>query len=531
MATPIMIQCRLTGQDNTGNVIDIQGNSVKPGTLLDAFPQKVWPSLNSGPAIFAANQTWEVLPDPAGSHHFIIQNPGSLNCIDIQGNSTTPGASLDAYTKKTEENQNQLWDFIPDPFGSPYFFIQNPQTGYVIEIQKGSSKSGALLVVNPRRLFDNNFQLWAGVQEDWGAATFPALTLAQPTAVLKDTANYVLLPADQTKFVKAVTVSLDIIEDLVADSFSVQINGNSPYPPPAGVTWDAAWMQFWLLMANNSLSLGTQVWHNQGPDPPGNPLASQPAGSASMLTLENNTIPAGTRIVLSLTIDPSNDYVTGISGKAFNQSGSPIGHPQSVSVVGQPTFNPGGPVKESDLAPYGSFQAVIVGAPGGHAHFNSGLGTMTVNCSPNLSPQLYWPNPDGGGTAETSNVYYGKVQEGNFSQIVQPFGLPSPKFTSVTGDYDLGGTGLLPNSILTAKAVFQDSTSGATVTGNIAPAPLTTQSDGSFSVAVTPQNATVLYESGTLSTTVTDADGNWVSAVVPLDVQSPTLTSTSGLHT
>jgi hypothetical protein len=114
---------------------------------------------------------------------------------------------------------------------------------------------------------------------------------------------------------------------------------------------------------------------------------------------------------------------------------------------------------------------------------------------------------------------------------VEPFGLPSPKFTSVAGDYDLRGTGLLPNSILTAKAVFQDSTSGATVTGNIAPTPLTTQSDGSFGVAVTPQNTTVLYESGTLSTTVTDADGNWVSGVVPLDVQSPTVTSTSGLHT
>jgi hypothetical protein len=82
---------------------------------------------------------------------------------------------------------------------------------------------------------------------------------------------------------------------------------------------------------------------------------------------------------------------------------------------------------------------------------------------------------------------------------VQPFGLPSPKFTSVTGDYDLGGTGLLPNSILTVKAVFQDSTSGAKVTGNIAPAPLTTQSDGSFGVAVTPQNTTVLFESGTLA--------------------------------
>jgi hypothetical protein len=129
-----------------------------------------------------------------------------------------------------------------------HFFIQNPQTGYVIEIENGSSKRGASLVVNPRRLFDNNFQLWSG----WEGATFPALTLASPTADLKDTAQYVLLPTDQTKNLTGITITLDIIEDLVADSFSVQINGNPPYPGPKGVSWDTQWMQFGLIMQNNS---------------------------------------------------------------------------------------------------------------------------------------------------------------------------------------------------------------------------------------------------------------------------------------
>lgn len=524
MANPIMIKCRFNG-----NVIDIEDNSIKSGALLDAFPPKVGQSLNPGPATFAANQTWEVLPDPAGSPHSIIQNPATGNCIDIQANSIGRGASLDAYPEKKSDNQNQLWDFLPDPFGSEYFFIQNPQTGYVIEIENGSSKSGASLVVNPRRLFDNNFQLWAGVEEDWGPATFPALTLASPTAVLRDTAQYVLLPTDQTKYLTAINVTLDIIEDLVADSFSVQINGNAPYPPPTGVTWDAQWSQFGLVMQNNSLVLFTQVYHVSGPDPAGNPLPSVDTLSGLMLQLENNTVPAGTRIVLTLNIDQANDFVTGVLGQVYDKSGFPIGNPVNWSAIGQPTFH-GGPVTEPDLSPLGAFQVVVVGAPGGHAHFTSGMGTITVTCTPDVSPQLYWPNPTGGGTGETSNCYYGKVQEGYFHQIAQPFGLPSPKFTSVSGDYTFAGTGLVPKSNLSATAAFLDESTGQTVGGNVYPAGLSSQNDGSFSLMVEAQDPSVVYRPGFLTTTVTDADGNWAKGVVPTDAGFPKVTSSSGLH-
>ena len=104
----------------------------------------------------------------------------------------------------------------------------------------------------------------------------------------------------------AIHVVLDIIEDLVADSFSVQINGNAPYPPPKGTSWDAQWSQFGLVMQNNSLVLFTQIYHASGPDPVGNPLPSVDESSASVLSLTNNTVPAGTRIVLTLNIDQSN---------------------------------------------------------------------------------------------------------------------------------------------------------------------------------------------------------------------------------
>jgi hypothetical protein len=36
---------------------------------------------------------------------------------------------------------------------------------------------------------------------------------------------------------------------------------------------------------------------------------------------------------------------------------------------------------------------------------------MSVKCKPDIAAQLSWPSPAGSGTAETSNCYYGKVQE------------------------------------------------------------------------------------------------------------------------
>jgi hypothetical protein len=539
MTIPIMINSRLNG-----NVIEIPGNSTQPAAL-DAFPPKAHLSL-TGPVQLAAEQTWEVLPNPDGPNHFIIKNPATGNCIEIKDNSTARGAALQANTQKAEDNQSQLWDFIPDPFGSSYCFIQNPQTGYVIEIQDGSTKSGALLAVNPRRLFNNSFQLWSDVQQVSVGPPFPALTLAQPTADLKSAGQYVLSPADQTKNLTDITVTLDIIEDLVAESFSVQINGNPPYPAPKGAAWQTTlWMQFGLIMQNNGLFLFTQVYPI-GKPPFAGPLETpsvQESSPNSMLQLENNTLPAGTKIVLTVTTDSNHgDFVTGVSGKVFDKAGSPIGTPDSWPLVGQPTWTSNGPkaqpngppVTEADLGPWGAFQVVLVGPPGGHAHFTSGLGTITVTCTPDLSAQLSWPSPSGSGTGETSNCYYGKVQVGDFHLIAQPFGLPAPKVKSVTGDWTFAGTGLLPNSKLAAKASWTASAGGDPELVNVYNSHgLAAQNDGSFSVMVEPADTSIEYKPGSLALTITDSDKNWASGIVPTDTTGAhlSLTTKSGLAT
>ena len=437
-------------------VIDIKDNSANPGAALDAFPAKsgTVPVLDPGapqPKI-ADNQSWEVLPDPAGSRHSIIKNPYTGYCIDVQGNSVSPGAALDADTVKSKDNQNQLWDLLPDPFGSGGFFIQNAQTRFVIEIEHGSNTKGAALVVNPRRLFDSNRQLWSGMLAGGGGAeNLPLLTLATPPfPTLIGSGQYVLAPKDTTQNLTAIKVTLDIIEDLVAQSFSVQINGNPPILPKSPFKFDVDFIQFGLVMQNNTLVLFTQIYPPGAPhNHPAFPQPSVDEESSTMLELQNNTIPAGTRIVLSLAIDSkNNDFVTSVTGKVFNGSGTQIGTTVTWSIIGQPTWigqSPTGPpVTESDLAPLGAFQVVVVGPPSGTAHFTKGLGTITVAATPDISAQSTWPGAaDGitGGTGEQSNIFYGLVQDGHHPTIAQPFGVPSPKLSPAGVPYSFTGTG------------------------------------------------------------------------------------------
>jgi hypothetical protein len=518
------------------NVIDIENNSSRAGASLDAYPAKSGsePVLDpdSPPATLAANQSWEILPDPAGSSHHIIRNPASGHCIDIAGNSRSPGAALDAYTVKESDNQNQLWDLLPDPFNSGGFFIQNPQTGFVIDIRDGSVKAGAALIVNPMRMFDSRRQLWTGVVAGGAAADgLPLLTLATPPfPTLIGSGQYVLLPATQTRNLTGVSVTLDIIEDLIAETFSVQINGNPPYPPP-GYTpkpqaslykWNVEWIQFGLIMQNNSLVLFTQVWPpggtGQAPAAFPNPSVQQ-SSPQSLLALDNNTIPAGTRIILTLNTD-SNDFVISLAGKVLNGAGTPIGTQVSWSAVGRPTWRGSGPsaapdgppVLESNMAPLGAFQVVIVGPPSGQAHFTAGQGTLTVTAQPDISGQSTWPDPEGGGTGETSNMFCGQVLSGYHRQLVQPFGVPHPRLIPDGVPYGFSGSGLYPNSALQAKASFTQESGGPAVEALIESFDGKAAADGSFSLLLVPSDDSVSYKPGYIvAVRVTDAYGNWAS--------------------
>ena len=134
----------------SGNVIDIEGASNKSEALLDAFTQKTTDN---------DNQLWEFVLDPDGSGLYFMKSKLSGDVIDIKGASTAAGAALDVYPQ-TKNAKNQLWAFNPDPGGSGYFFIRSLLDGNVVDVQQNSTKAGALLDAYPQKTAGYDNQLW-----------------------------------------------------------------------------------------------------------------------------------------------------------------------------------------------------------------------------------------------------------------------------------------------------------------------------------------------------------------------------------
>jgi hypothetical protein len=109
-------------------------------------------------------------------------------------------------------------------------------------------------------------------------------------------------------------------------------------------------------------------------------------------------------------------------------------------------------------------------------------------------------------------MFYGLVQDGYHPLIAQPFGVPSPSLKPAGALYSFSGTGLYPNSKLTANSKFTLDTVDPRppVAGVFEELSATSSPDGSFSAIVVPENSSVLDEAGTtVGVTVIDAYGNW----------------------
>jgi hypothetical protein len=435
MGAPFMIQSA-----NGALTIDISHSTYTEGTGILGDP----PSGGGGKPI-QPSESWQVIPDPLGSGHHLIVSGACNLCIGIGANvplnanatddATDRGAVLTLQAQEPVNNNYQLWDFVPPTGGvGNAVFIQNPQTGYVIELQSHST-AACSLVVNPRRISNETYQLWTAVDQNGAAVALPVLSMAQLGAPLKGSTQYVLLPPNQGDHLVGITVTIDIIEDVVVDACSVQINCNTPYLGPDGTDTedydrDAQWMQFGLFMSSNQLTLFNQTWHRSGPVP-ASEFPSETETSAPLLQLQNNTIPAGTRIIMNLCTD-QDDFVIGITGLALDSTGLPIGTPIYWPALGRDSWHSavdGGKVHQKAMAPVGAFQVVFCSNPNvqnAAAQFTSGMGTITVTASPGIAAQNYVPNPFGLGTAENSNMPYDLVPSGTARLIAQPFGLPPP---------------------------------------------------------------------------------------------------------
>ena len=275
-------------------------------------------------------------------------------------------------------------------------FCRNPQTGFVLEL-KSHSTSASPLVVNPRRISNKSYQLWIAVNQDEGVVAVPVVTMAQLGGPLIGSSQYVLLPPNQSTHVVGICVTLDIIDDMVADAFSIQINCNTPYAGSADTEdydRDAQWTQVGLFMSGNQLTLFNQTWHRSGPVS-ASEFPSITETSAPILQLKDNTVPGGTRIVMNLCTD-QNDFLIGITGLALDSGGLPIGNPVYWPAIGRDSYHKtdGGKVHQKALAPVGAFQVVFCSNPdtqSGGTKFTKGMGTITVTASPSISAENYAP--------------------------------------------------------------------------------------------------------------------------------------------
>jgi hypothetical protein len=273
-----------------GNVIDIQGNSTQSGALLDAFPTKTTGN---------DNQQWEFIPDPAGSGYYFIKSKLSGNVIDVQENSTMPGALLDAFNQKTTANDNQLWRFIQDPAGSGYCFIQSKLSGNVIDIVGQSKNSGAGLDAFPIKTTGNDNQLWEAVggafpspgslatSMSWsnlGTGPEPATTSSGSTTcnysvsltIQQDGTchfwgNYTNRAASEPFVAHSPNQSFGVsmvVHDLSGKGYSFSAGGNVPSAPQAGCTYSWDTTQTVQAIADNWNSIAARAqatygYHNE----------------------------------------------------------------------------------------------------------------------------------------------------------------------------------------------------------------------------------------------------------------------------
>jgi hypothetical protein len=398
-----------------GNVLDIQQNSTAAGALLDVYPQK-----SSG----NDNQLWEFVPDPLNSGYYFIKSKLDGNVVDIQQASLNDGASLDAYPQKSgaSETLNQLWQFVTDPAGSGYFFIMSKLNGNVVDVREASTAAGALLDVYPMKSNGTNNQLWQVV-----GGSFPATVATVSDINLGSNQNYIFYSSCND--LSAGSVTIEITEDIVCQSvapppaaacnggggtvgFSFQLNCYSPR------NFTSAWQQYVITLWQNAsggydVRWGIDNWPVSGPNIINN-------GFPVMCTLPRAVLPAG--YTLEIGWFTVNSTLTTASFSIHDNNGKQLG--SITQVLNQ---LPG--IGNSALAPITAFELNLVGPINGEsAVLSSGAGFISYTASSsNLSPEVAEPSCTESGyiTCETANSFYGPLPPTPNLAFKQPFWVSS----------------------------------------------------------------------------------------------------------
>ncbi|KAI7866653.1 ricin B lectin domain-containing protein [Spinellus fusiger] len=116
---------------NSGLVLDVQGGILESDKQIIQYKRKMLED--------AQNQRWYYREDG-----FLYPQVDPNLVLDIRGNWTKPGTVVLLYERKHEDNENQLWDFIPYSEPKSLENITGPDTPDELEEYSFSTASYAL---------------------------------------------------------------------------------------------------------------------------------------------------------------------------------------------------------------------------------------------------------------------------------------------------------------------------------------------------------------------------------------------------
>jgi hypothetical protein len=245
---------------------------------------------------------------------------------------------------------------------------------------------------------------------------------------LSSSSNYLLTNGKNCQNIKDLKVSLKVTQDMFAISptlggdagCTMQLNAYNPAGPTTN------WMQYIFLVSGNAIQYQVQYWDMAAACAcvsPGSPCTCTGPlvnKSGTVLSLPNNTIPAG----YTLQIDLNNDTAGNITGALFSVTDN-NGNTKSQTAT----------LDANHHFPIVAFQVNVVGPDNfSDSQFSSGAGTITYGTStgqlcvegglPDTCSNSLGSNTP---TGETSNAIYGPIQSPCCaSELTQSLSTPVP---------------------------------------------------------------------------------------------------------
>jgi hypothetical protein len=279
--------------------------------------------------------------------------------------------------------------------------------------------------------------------DNLGVQAWSVVATAQaPSQGLGSLTNYVLTHDNDCKALRDVKVTIDVHEALVAAStkspppppggssrplgFAFQLNVNSPTPgPKTNPNQFVVWQQY-IIGNESTIGTGINNWTAPGLNPPKGVspwFFNGPGKTLQPLPVEGS-VPAGSKLTITLENDPSNSNVTDVIFTA-EIPGQPLQTQKYNLVTELVRTDNKQQITAENLAPVAAFQLNLVG-PGDLeiTQFSSGSGTITYEASIPLTAVSAIPSCAVSiGTGEKSNSVYGILPANPSTRLVQTFGI------------------------------------------------------------------------------------------------------------